>query len=192
QELTVTGDEKLDNGKVSAMKLSETLPGGAGTIEIIVADGKIYAKLPPPINDTGKPYLLMTETSRNAQVRQLAKSINSSLTTASASGYAVFAQAADSLKLVGPTTVNGAPATHYSIVMNPAKLPPSYPSKQELVDSGIGTIPLELYIDDHGRPVEMDEHFTLNGQSVETKATFSDYNAPVFISAPPPTEVGTN
>jgi hypothetical protein len=192
QALTVTGDEKLDNGKVTAMKLDETLPGGAGSIEIIVAGGKIYAKVPSTLNTTGKPYLLVTEKSSNAQVRQLAKSINSSMTTASVNGYAVFAQAADSLKLVGDATVNGAPATHYTMVMNPSKLPPTYPNKDELVASGVGTIPIELYLDDHGRPVQIVEHFTLNGQTVDTKATFSRYNEPVTISAPPAGEVGSN
>jgi hypothetical protein len=192
QSLTVSGDEKLANGKVTAMKLFETLPGGAGSIVIILAGGRIYAKVPAPLNDTGKPYLLVTESSSNAQVRQLAKSINSSLTTASLDGYAVFAQAADSLKLVGSSTVNGAPATHYSIVMNPSKLPPNYPNKGELVSSGVGTIPIELYIDAKGRPVELDEHFTLNANTVDTKASFSRYNVPVDISAPPASEVGTS
>jgi hypothetical protein len=192
QALTVSGDEKLANGKVTAMRLFETLPGGAGSIQIILAGGRIYAKVPAPLNNTGKPYLLVTESSSNAQVRQLAKSINSSLTTASVDGYAVFAQAADSLKLVGSSTVNGAPATHYSIVMNPAKLPPSYPNKDELVSSGVGPIPLELYVDAEGRPVELDEHFTLNGNTVDTKASFTRYNVPVDISAPPAREVGTN
>jgi hypothetical protein len=190
ENLAITGDEKLKHGKVTAMKFDETLPGGAGSIEIILAGGKIYAKVPSSLNTTGKPYLLITETSKNAQVRQLAKSINSSLTTASVGGYAVFAQAADSLKLVGTETRNGTHVAHYTMVMNPSKLPPDYPNKQELVDSGVGTIPVELYVDSHGRPAEMGEHFTFSGQTIDTKATFTRYNQPVDISAPPASEVG--
>ena len=81
---------------------------------------------------------------------------------------------------------------HYAIVMNPSKLPPDYPNKQELVDSGVGNIPVELYIDGHGRPVEMREHFSVSGQTVDTKATFTRYDQPVAITAPPASEVGTN
>ncbi len=191
QALTMSGDERLHNGKVTAMKIEEKVPGVADTIEIIVVGGKIYAKVPSTLNTTGKPYLLISESSGNAQVRQLAESINSSLTTASVNGYAVFAQAADSLKLAGTESRNGVRATHYTMVMNPSKLPPDYPSKQELLASGVDTIPIELYVDAHGRPVEIGEHFTVKGQTVDTKATFSGYNAPVEITAPPASEVGT-
>ncbi|HEU5265117.1 MAG TPA: hypothetical protein VFU35_00395 [Jatrophihabitans sp.] len=190
QTISAKGDEQLDGGKVTAMKLDETLPGGAGSVEIIVVNGKIYAKVPTSINDTGKPYLLLSKNSSNPQIRQLATSIESGLQTATVSSYGTFAQAADSVQLVGSTTRNGAPATHYTIVMDPAKLPPDYPNKQALVASGVGTIPIQLYIDSQGRPVELDEHFTLNGQTIDTHATLSQYNQPVDISAPPPSEVG--
>ena len=190
QSFTGKGDEQLESGKVTAMQLAETLPGGAGSVEIIVVNGKIYAKVPTSINTTGKPYLLLSPNSRDPQVRQLATSIDSALQTATVSSYGVFAQAADSVKLVGTTTRNGQPTTHYTIVMNPSKLPPDFPNKQALVASGVGTIPIQLYLDSRGRPVEVDEHFTVSGQPIDTRATISQYDQPVDISAPPPNQVG--
>lgn len=191
QQLTGSGDEKLQNGQLTALDLSESLPAGGGAIRLIVVGGKTYAKLPPSMNSTGKPYLLVSKSSSNPVVRQLASSLDSALSAASLGSVSTFTRAAKSVQPKGTTTINGVKTVHYSIVVDVAKLPASLPGKSELTQSGIGTLPIELWVDTTGRPVQLTEAFTVQGQKVATKATVSDYNKPVTITAPPPSQVGS-
>jgi hypothetical protein len=191
QAITGSGDEKLANGKVQAMQITESLPGGAGDIQLIVVNGKTYAKLPASLNKTGKPYVLVTENSTDPTIKQLASSIDSSLSSASLGSVGAFVTAASSVKLDGKQSVAGTPATHYSVVVDPSKLPSDYPGKSSLAQAGITSIPVELYVDDQGRPVQVTENLKVQGQSASTKITVSKYNQPVSISAPPASQVGT-
>ncbi len=192
QALTGTGDEQLAAGKLVAMDLKESLPGGAGDIEIIIVDGKTYAKLPTSMNSSGKPYLLVTPNSSNAVVKQLATSLNSALSSASLGSVSAFITAADSVKDKGSAFINGVQATHYSIVVNVAKLPASLPGKDALVSSGVKSLPLDLYIDDKGRPVQVTEDFKVQDQQVSTTVKVGGYDQPVTIKAPPADQVGTS
>jgi hypothetical protein len=191
QALTGSGDEKLSAGKLVAMNLSEALPQGAGSIEIIIVGGKTYAKLPSSLNTSGKPYLLVTPTSSNAVVKQLAASLDSALSSASLGSVSAFIAAADSVKLKGTQSIDGVSTTHYSVVVNIAKLPATLPGKDALSSSGLATLPLELYIDDQGRPVQVTEDFQVQGQKVSTTVKVSNYDKPVSITAPPANQVGT-
>jgi hypothetical protein len=192
QALTGTGDEQLDAGKLVAMDLKESLPGGAGDIEIIIVDGKTYAKLPTAMNPGGKPYLLVTPNSTNAVVKQLATSLDSALSSASLGSVSAFITAADSVKNKGTATVDGVSATHYAIVVNISKLPASLPGKDALASSGLTTLPLDLYVDDKGRPVQVTENFKVQDQQVATTVKVSAYDQPVTITAPPADQVGTS
>ena len=73
-----------------------------------------------------------------------------------------------------------------------AKLPADLPGKDALKASGLATLPIELYIDDQGRPIRVTENFKVSGQQVTTVVTVSDYNKPVTITAPPASQVSTD
>lgn len=191
EALTGSGDEQLSAGKLVAMDLKESLPGGAGDIEIIIVDGKTYAKLPTSLNPTGKPYLLVTTNSTNAVVKQLASSLDSALSSASLGSVSAFITAADSVQDKGKATIDGVSATHYAIVVDIAKLPASLPGKDALASSGLTTLPLDLYIDDKGRPVQVSENFKVQDQQVSTTVKVSAYDHPVTITAPPANQVGS-
>jgi hypothetical protein len=190
QTLTGNGDETLASGQLTGLDLTENLPNGGGVIQVIMVDGKTYAKLPPTMNSSDKPYLLVSDSSSNAIVRQLSASLDSALSSASLGSVSTFTHAAKSVAVKGSETVNGVQTVHYSIVVDVTKLPDSLPGKSELIQSGINTLPLELYVDPAGRPVEVTEQFTAQGQKVSTKSTVSDYNKPVTITAPPADQVG--
>ena len=191
QSLTGNGDETLQNGQLTALDISEKLPGGAGTIRVIMVDGKTYAKLPASMNSSDTPYLLVTESSSNQIIRQLASSLDSALSAASLASVGLFTRAAKSLEVKGTEQVNGVQTVHYSIVVDVAKLPASMPGKSQLTKGGIDTLPLELYVDTSGRPVELTETLNVQGQKVSTKASISAYNKPVTITAPPSGQVGS-
>jgi hypothetical protein len=191
QALTGSGDEQLTGGKLVALDITENLPGGAGAIRIILVDGKTYAKLPASMNSSGKPYLLVTKDSTNPVIQQLAGSLDSALSSASLGSVSAFILAAKSVTPKGTESIDGVSTTHYSVVVDISKLPSSLPGKDALVSSGLATIPLELYIDSEGRPIQVTEDFEVQGQSVSTKVTVTDYNKPVSIEAPPANQIGS-
>jgi hypothetical protein len=89
-------------------------------------------------------------------------------------------------------TVNGVKTTHYKIVVDIAKLPANLPGKDSLGASGLSTLPLDLYVDDQGRPIRVSEDFKVQGQAVSTNVTVSRYNQPVTVVAPPASQVSTD
>lgn len=190
QTVSGSGDEQLAAGKLVAMDLTMQLPQ-IGEMETIVAGGKAYVKLPTSLNSSGKPYMLVSKDSSNAAVRSMARSLDSTLSQASLSSYSEMMSAAKSFKVVGPTSVEGVSATHYSIVLDTGKLPATMPGRDAITGSGITELPLELYLDDQGRTVEVTESLSVSGQLVDTKVTVTDYNKPVSISAPPADQVAT-
>jgi hypothetical protein len=192
QKVSGVGDEKLSAGKLVAMDITEQLPGGTGSLRLIIVGGKTYAKLPASLNKSGKPYVLVSGNSSNATVRALAGSLDSALSSASIGSVGAFITAAKTVKLVGTGTVNGVAATHYSVVVDISKLPADLPGKDALASSGLKTLPLDLYIDDQGRPVRVNEDFKVQGQEVSSNVTVTDYNKPVTVTAPPASQVSTD
>lgn len=76
--------------------------------------------------------------------------------------------------------------------MDVSKLPTtSALSKQALAASGLKTIPVQLWVDDQGRPVKLTERLHVQGQTLHTVSTISRYNQPVTITAPPANQVST-
>ena len=191
QKLTGSGDETLKNGELTALDLTENLPGGQGAIEVVVVDGKTYAKLPPSLNSTDTPWLVVTPDSANQVIQQLASSLDTALNSASLGSVGVFTRAAKSVEGKGTANIGGVETTHYKVVVDVAKLPADTPGKSELESSGLTEIPIDLYVDDQGRPVQINEELTLQGTTVTTKATVSDFNKPVTIKAPPANQVGS-
>ncbi|MDQ2750259.1 MAG: hypothetical protein M3Y44_12160 [Actinomycetota bacterium] len=185
------GDESLTAGKVTAFDLSETV-SETGILRLRTVDGKTYVGLPPSLNHSGKPWALVTASSSDPVIRAMSTSIDSTQSATSLATPSAFVAAATSVKVDGPDQVNGAPATHYSIVADVTKLPVSYPGRQALIAAGLSTLPVELWIDSQGRPVKVSQHFTLRGQPVSSRVGLSRYNAPVHITAPPPDQVSTS
>lgn len=189
QAITGGGDEQLAAGRMVAMDITVDLPG-TGSVELIVVGGKTYGKLPPALNKTGKPYVLVSPTSSNPTIRALASSLQTGLSSAAVSDYHAFVEAAQSLRLQGSDQVGGVATTRYSVVVDVDKLPDTLQGKQTLVQAGVATIPLQLWIDRQGRPVQVTENFSVQGQQVSSTVAISRYNAPVSITAPPPGQVG--
>ena len=190
QTITGSGDETLVAGKLSALSITETLPG-AGELQLIQVGGKTYAKLPASLNTSGKPYVLVSTASSDATIRALASSLQSTQSSTSVDAAGVFVAAAQSITNRGTATVSGVEATQYYVVVDVAKLPADYPGGSALTQAGIQTLPITLYVDSSGRPVEVTEQLSISGSSVSTSIDVTKYNQPVTITAPPAGEVST-
>ena len=193
QQITGAGDESIAAGKLTAADISETIPS-AGTLRLIIVNTTVYVMLPASLqseNTTGKAWVVADPNSTNPVAKQIGSTTASIISQSSIDSYSVFVTAADSVKLDGSDTINGQPASHYSVIVNVAKLPDSNPAKQALVSSGLTTLPIELWVDGQGRLVQLTESLTIKGTATSTKIAVSKYNEPVTIAAPPASEVGT-
>lgn len=187
-KVATDGDEKLVAGKVVAFDLTAASAGSA-PLRFIQVNGKTYGKLPASVTKSGKRYVLISTHSSNATVRQLATSLAASSSSSSPSSYSLFAKAAAKLTDRGAVTIGGVATRHYSFAVIPARLPANFPNGAVLVRSGIASIPVDLYVDSQDRPVRVTETVKAQGQVVTVIATFSKYNVPVSISAPPASQV---
>jgi hypothetical protein len=191
QHVQGAGDEELRNAKLVAFDLAETI-GQLGTVRMRIVDGRTYVGLPAGVNHSGKPWVLVTATSKDPVVKSLNSVISNAQNAASLDTASTFVKSAKSVKLVGAEPVNGAPANHYSLVVDIAKLPSTYPGRQALIAAGLSTLPVELWIDSKGRPVKIVDKVTIQGQAVSSLVTLSRFNEPVHITAPPADQVSTS
>ena len=187
QKVTGTGVLRLKDGEIDAADVTEGLPGGLGTIRIVRDAGNTYAKLPPGLAKTSKPWLLITGSSTNPLVAQLSGLIGTVLGIAAPSSLNSFAAAATSVTDKGSATIGGVPTTHYALTVDPKKLP-------DTLQNSVGTassLPVDVYLDKSGRPVQISGTFTILGQKVTPTISLSAFNQPVTVTAPPASQVGT-
>lgn len=189
EALTGTGTEKLSAGNLSALDMTIDL-AGAGKARVIVAGGKTYVQLPAALNPSGKPWLLVTSSSSNATVRQVAPLLDPLLSAVTPATFSQLVAAAKSIDVKGNALVGGVRTTHYLINVDVAKLPESFPGKAALAAGG-ATAPFDLYLDAKDQPLRATPHLSVQGQDVPIDVEYSHFNAPVSITAPPADRVGS-
>lgn len=192
QKITGTGSETMSHGKLDEADVSEDLTAlGQGTIRVIISHHKTYAQLPPALNSSGKPWVLVSENSTNPIIAQMASSMHDTLNNASIQTYGYFAQAASDMKKIGTESVNGVSTTHYSTDLDVSKLPSNYPNRAMMQSAGVDNIPVDMWVDAQHRPVRVETSATVQGHAVHADFTITAYNKPVTISAPPAADVAT-
>jgi hypothetical protein len=187
--VTAAGDEIVAQSSLQALDVTGFGPT-RGDLRINITAGTTYLRLPPALNHTSKPWVLVSPTSKNPVVRQLQTVLQSVAQVAMVDPFRVLGSAA---RVTGHTQENldDAPVTHYVLSVDVAKLPASAPGKQQLTAVGLTSLPLDLWVDQQGRLVQFTEAFDVKGQHVSTTAKFGPYNRPVTITPPPADEVST-
>jgi LppX_LprAFG lipoprotein len=181
---TIAADEKLSQGKVTAINLSEKI--GGQSISLILIGTKAWAKLP---TSTGpKPWLKVTTSSTNPTIRAVAASLARTSSDTSLGSLVGFARAANNITKVGREKVDGVTTTHYTMTVATAKLPAA--SGKTLSTLGVKSIPTQMWIDDKGRPVRVSEKVTASGVSTTTTLDLTKYNASVTVTPPPAGQIG--
>ena len=180
----IAADEKLANGKTTALKLSETVAGQ--NIGFVIIGPRAWVKLPTA--SPAKPWAVVTATSSNTEIRTIAASLARTTTQTSLTGYISFAKAATAIKKVGSETIDGVSTTHYSMSVDVAKLTSSESTKA-LTALGITSVPTNIWLDSHGRAVRVSEALAFRGQRITTTIDLTKYNVPVSISPPPASQI---
>jgi hypothetical protein len=188
QAVNAHGDQTMSDGKLTAMDLTEQV--GATRLRMLLIGSSVYAQIPASLNRTGKPWVKATPASKSPVLSQLAPTVNSARESASLDSFGTFTQAATSMKVVGRETIDGVVTTHYSLIIDVSKLPPTSNNAKVLNQAGLKMLPADLWLDEHGRPVRASQTFTYRNQQISTVLLLSRYNAPVHIAAPPANQVG--
>ena len=191
QPIDVSGDETLQGGTVRALRASTDAVSKSSPVQIVVAGGQTYAKLPKNLNSSGRPYVLVSAGSKNATVRQLASTIDLALGAVKLDIVGALAGASSSARLIGRTSVGGTPATRYALTVVTDRLPADFPARTLLVASGLKELPADLFLDGAGRPLQVSQAVKVQGHGIAVKLVASRYNQPVTITAPPASQVAT-
>ncbi len=191
KSINAVGVERLHDGKLTALDLTETLPG-IGTLRLVIVDDKLYLNLPAKLrksSGTTKPWVLATQNSTNPTVKAVASSLAGTKDSASLASFVELIRAASTVRKLDPKTIGGVQTTPYAVVVSVAKLPADFPNRSALTGAGLTTIPVAIFLDDQGRPARVVETITVNKQKIATQIDLTKYNAPVSISAPPAGQV---
>ena len=187
--ITGSGDETLRGGHPETLDLSETIPG-AGDVRVVMVAGQTYLQLPPAINPSDKPWLLISSSSSDPRVQQLAASVESVNRSSDLDQYRAFAEVA-TVTVVGEEQVDGVSTTHYALTVDVTRLPNDTPGRQDFLSVGILRLPVELWVDSEGRPVKVSERLAVQGQEITSVVTLGTFDEPVTITAPPADQVAT-
>jgi hypothetical protein len=185
------GDETFSHSSTTAFDLTESIPL-TGTLRMILAGGKLYVRLPAALNPTDKPWVRVKANTTDPALVPLAQALQQVKASASLRQYSLFAHAAAGIRDVGPSAAHGIAAELYTFSVLVARLPQDVPGIAALRASGLRSVPVRLWVDDHSRVVRMIETVTAGGQQSSTQLDLSNYDEPVSISAPPAGQIATH
>jgi hypothetical protein len=181
-----TADIELTHGKTTASDI--TLSVNGQSIEVVTVGGTSYAKVP----GGAKPWAIVSATSSNAIAKGLATPISMLGATTSLDAVVALVAKATSFQDKGSDTIDGRPATHYALTVDPSQGSTNPQLAQVLALLGKTPLPVDLWVDDQSRPVKFAINLSFGGQKIAITAVVSKYDAPLTIAAPPADEVSTS
>ncbi|MEZ5098741.1 MAG: hypothetical protein R3C15_02830 [Thermoleophilia bacterium] len=215
-DLTLTGEGAVDYASqtgVLTMDLSGAgglgLPIGTGedaSIDIVYDPTAVYMRIPALGQALGsdRPWLKMDLASLAAAQGlgggQLSQFGSSDPTKA----LEFLRGASDDFAEVGQEDVRGVAATHYRGTVSLDRIPDTVPAEQRaaleqqlavLKQSGVSSIPMDVWIDGEGRVVKLTQQLTLTPagttepQEASTTVELYDYGTDVSVEVPPADQV---
>lgn len=179
-------------GADTAMQMTMSTPQGDMTM--VFADKTFYMKLPTELTP-GKPWIKIAPGGDDPMSQALGDSLDS--ITASDPREAL-AKIVDAGKISKSEKVelNGEQTTHYSIVVDVAKLTAESgyddATRKQMEAAGIKELPMEIWVNGDDLPVRVITTVPVEGAGeVKTQADYTDWGKAVDIQAPDPSQVGT-
>jgi hypothetical protein len=181
--------------KMSVPKMTVNDRTQAGFQEILLND-TLYVKMPSVSARTGKPWMRMSLDKLSAESGIDLKPLVNQSEQADPSAKIKMFTASKDVRKVGQETVAGTTTTHYqgtySVQDALAKLPASQRAKiqQMMGQMGIDTMNFDLWVDGQNLPRKISLRTPAGSQvTTDTTVTYSGFNAPVSITAPPAGQV---
>jgi hypothetical protein len=200
QTIQLNGSGAVDmRNQRMRMSMSFPVPAlGSLQTEALFDGSTLYMKLPDALAQRiplGKPWMKI-------DVAALAKSSGlhlNQLSSPSQGNPADFLRAlkaVGSSRKVGGENIGGVPTTHYSATIDPKKALDQIPDKQSagalkqmLGTSGLGSIPIDVWVDRAGRVRRESMKFDAAGTSMDMTISFTRFGVPVDTTPPPADQV---
>jgi hypothetical protein len=199
--IDVTGTGQLDlDGTASKLALTMSMPE-ISNLDMILTGGTMYMKIPQNLVKTAKPWVRFDSAGTDPVSKSLAamtsqeqQSVDPTKMLSQIAPYGTITKSAK-------VTVDGQPATRYTISVDTAKLMASKtitPQTRQLLDSSGAKLPAhvdyDLSLNSANLPVRLSfsEKVTIKGKSTQiaTTMTYSDWGQPVSIQVPAADQVG--
>lgn len=188
--LVGSGEETLVDGDLTSLDLTEEVPN-AGRLRMIMVGGETYLEPPTALKTSARRWVLLSAASTSPQIRQLFSGLDSVRTAAFFGQFDAFGSAAAVISHE-PFIVDGVTTTHYRLSVDVAQLPRGLTGTQLLGSAGIARVPVEFWVDEHGRPVKFTQQLSGDGHTLDTEVSLSKFNVPVTITPPPADQVSTD
>lgn len=177
-----TADVTLKAGAATATDVHETESGTP--VEVVTVGGKSYAKLP---NAGAKPWLVVSPTSSNPTVKSLATTPGVTDVLTSLSVVSGLVRSAQDVKDRG----TDATGHHYTLSIDPKKGTGNSRLDGMLSLLGSTKIPADLWLDPKNRPVRIVLHIAFGSGNFPVSVQVSNFDAPLTITAPSASEIGS-
>ena len=195
---TTTGSIKF--GDPIAEKMTLNTPNGSE--QVLLVDNVFYMQIPGMQDLTNKPWIKIDPNdSSNPAAQIFSAFVNSIKENADPSQMIKNLEAGGTLTGTDTVQLNGQSTTHYKITVDIDKMiaDQTDPTMKQLLgmaeQQGLKNYPVEVWLDGHGLPVQttidMPALSGAPGSGGVSTVTYSDWGAPVSISAPPADQVGT-
>jgi hypothetical protein len=195
---TTTGSIKFGDPVAEKM----TLNTAAGSEQVLLVNNVFYMQIPGMQDLTNKPWIKIDPNDSSNPANQIfAAFVNSIKQNADPSQMIKNLEAGGTLNGTDTEQLNGQSTTHYKITVDIDKMIANQtdPTMKQLLGAaeqqGLKNYPVEVWLDGHGLPVQT----TINMPSLSgapgsggvSTVTYSNWGAPVTITAPPDDQVGS-
>ncbi|HJP74950.1 MAG TPA: hypothetical protein VJ914_11810 [Pseudonocardiaceae bacterium] len=195
---TTTGSIKFGDPVAEHMTVSTA----AGSEQVLLVDNVFYMQIPGMQQLTNKPWIKFDPSNTSDPTSQLFGAlINSIKENADPSQMIKNLEAGGTLTGTDTEQLNGQSTTHYKITVDIDKMIANQtdPTMKQMLglaeQQGLHNYPVEVWLDSHGLPLQT----TINMPSLSgapgsggvSTVTYTNWGAPVTISAPPDDQVGT-
>ncbi|MGW3966387.1 hypothetical protein ACWED2_41670 [Amycolatopsis sp. NPDC005003] len=161
-------------------------------VELRLVGGTLYAKVPR--DDAGKPWVVVAADGTDPFSQVLGGSLTQLAAQNDPAHTLGEIRTAGTIVAAERGQLNGAPAEHYRIDLDLARLGTDLPAGLPSDAAGRvgGRFPVELWLDEAHRPMQivLDMSPILPGSEARITTRYSDWGIPVEIQAPPAGEVG--
>ncbi|WP_026414282.1 DUF6612 family protein [Actinomadura oligospora] len=183
---------------IDSMSMGGRSMAGQGGMEMIMVGRTMYMKSAAFAQlSHGKPWLKLSSSDMGAAAGQSFDQLIEQQKQADPADQTRMFTASKDVREVGKETVNGVQTTHYqgtvSVQEMSAKLPAA--TRQQQMKSfqklGVQSLAFELWVDGKQLPAKVVVRSPEGASTkMNTTVTYSDWNAPVTVTAPPASQVG--
>lgn len=171
-----------------------------GNMEIRVLDNTAYLKLPASIaqmEGATKPWVKLDPNGSDPLSKAMAGSLQTAQQDVDPSAMLNKIKSAGTITATSQDTVNGQPATHYTITVDPKKLTTNVAGLGTDANMLPSSMTMDYWVNSDNLPVKFTTAASVpsptGGAPIQVNVTgnFTDWGQPVNITAPPADQVGT-